>query len=255
MTGLQSKSILQLHQTEKASKIERIVKLEERLSCKKCEVRRIYLTTESLTMHKMCFPLLIVIVARVCLVEASNDKFPLRYKRSDDVPPLQTVVEQQAALLQTLQAKVTVLESETAALKSKQQMLSTPVAFSVRFLTDNRPLTTHSTLMFDYVLYNAGNGYDPTTGLFTAPVSGTYAFFLAAMSSNQHAPIYLSIVKQGNILDEVFAEGTTDNYDQGSTQTVVHVSAGEKVWARQESGDEVRGGAWTVFTGFLLQPE
>ena len=49
-----------------------------------------------------------------------------RFKRSDDTSPLETVVQQQAALIQTLLAKVTALETDTAALKSTQQALSSP---------------------------------------------------------------------------------------------------------------------------------
>ena len=49
-----------------------------------------------------------------------------RVKRSDDTAPLQAVVEQQAAVIQSLLAKVSALQADTAALKSRQQALSAP---------------------------------------------------------------------------------------------------------------------------------
>jgi hypothetical protein len=59
------------------------------------------------------------------------------------------------------------------------------VAFTVTFSHDDSddgiPLGPHQTLKFDRVVTNAGNGYDPTTGLFTAPVAGYYAFYLFIM--------------------------------------------------------------------------
>ena len=49
-----------------------------------------------------------------------------RFKRSDDTLPVETVVEQQAAQIQKLLARVTALETDTAAVKSRQQALSSP---------------------------------------------------------------------------------------------------------------------------------
>ena len=72
--------------------------------------------------------LLLWLVTALCAVRPSQTELAsgARFKRSDDRSPLETVVEQQAALIQTLQAKVTALETDTAALKSRQQALSSP---------------------------------------------------------------------------------------------------------------------------------
>ena len=53
------------------------------------------------------------------------------------------------------------------------------VAFTAKFRhTDVLHLSPGLTLKFDYVVYNAGNGYNPQTGFFTAPSAGTYAFYI-----------------------------------------------------------------------------
>ena len=116
-------------------------------------------------------------------------------------------------------------------------------------------LGQHSTLQFDAVVTNIGQGYDPATGLFTAPVSGVYSFFLSAMSPNSHEDLMLAIVKEGNVLDLTYGEGSTDVNDQGSSLVTTHLATGQQVWVRQNGGDSVRGSYWTVFTGYLLQAD
>nr|KAG5692171.1 hypothetical protein BaRGS_008717 [Batillaria attramentaria] len=62
-----------------------------------------------------------------------------------------------------------------------------PVAFTAKFKTSHvSGLGSEQTLKFDNVMYNAGGGYDPVSGHFTAPSSGTYAFFLKATSAGEY---------------------------------------------------------------------
>jgi hypothetical protein len=120
------------------------------------------------------------------------------------------------------------------------------------------PLVPHQTLAFDHVVTNAGNGYDHVTGVFTAPVAGHYAFPLVLMEpeDSTHPNVLLSLVKDDVIVDQIFADNfEADSNEQGSTHTVLHLSAGERVWTRMERGDGVRGSYWTVFTGYLVHVE
>ena len=80
------------------------------------------------------------------------------------------------------------------------------------------PLGQHSMLVFDKVVLNVGDGYDPHTGIFTAPVSGVYSFFLTQMSSDGARELWLSIRQDGSSLDSVYSEGEGDTHDQGATQ-------------------------------------
>ena len=134
------------------------------------------------------------------------------------------------------------------------------MAFSAIFSTDDAhngiALGTKSTLRFDKTITNIGNGYDPSTGIFTAPVTGVYGFSVNMMAPLRvtHASVGLAIIRRGALLDEVWAAGP-DVDDQGSTDVTTHLTAGEQVWVRQAAGDAVRGGYWTVFTGYLLQPQ
>ena len=71
-----------------------------------------------------------------------------------------------------------------------------------------------------------------------------------------HGAMSIAIAKNGSTLDAVYVEGVGDIYDQGSSQVTTHLAKGEQVWVRHGWGDHyVRGGLWTVFTGYLLQAE
>ncbi|KAL8612143.1 hypothetical protein ACOMHN_021956 [Nucella lapillus] len=193
-------------------------------------------------------------------------------KRTDDVSigALEGLVQQQARVMQELQARqgalknrMAALETENAALKTQLAgvqgtigKLSTSVAFTVRFVADNAAdgvaIGPHSILRFDDIIYNTGNGYDPHTGIFTAPLAGSFSFFLNHMGAGSHGDVYLSIVKNGGIVDIAFSH---HHEDQGSSQVTTHLKAGEKVWVQQNAGNAVRGGWYTVFTGYLLHAD
>ena len=72
------------------------------------------------------------------------------------------------------------------------------------------------------------------------------------MGTSNLGDIYLVIDKHDIVLDVVYSK---DHEDQGSSQVTTHLAAGEQVWVRQEGGTGVRGGWYTVFTGYLLQAD
>jgi len=50
------------------------------------------------------------------------------------------------------------------------------IAFHASLSSDIRGTTNRQTIVFDQVDTNLGGGYNGTTGVFTAPVAGTYVF-------------------------------------------------------------------------------
>lgn len=177
-----------------------------------------------------------------------------RSKRSDDPTPLSDVVQGQAVMIQTLQAEMTALKAEFAALK---RTTATSAAFSVRFNADPvNNVGVHATLKFDAVAFNQGGYYNAQSGIFTAPSSGLYVFFVSLMGSDNRPAIDIGVMKSGQLLDIAWAEGQSDLYDQGSCLTTTHLMAGEQVWVQHWDGEtSFRGAFFTTFSGFLLHAD
>nr|KAG5689364.1 hypothetical protein BaRGS_019738 [Batillaria attramentaria] len=133
------------------------------------------------------------------------------------------------------------------------------VAFSVRFKNDDLYNGIHlgqrSTLKFDDVVINLGDGYSPLTGIFTAPVAGLYVFSLTSMTTIGRDPAQLAIVMQGTDLARTWGRGKHDVDDQGTKTVPAYLKKGDQVWVAQRLGDAVRGAWWTAFSGFLVQAD
>ena len=109
------------------------------------------------------------------------------------------------------------------------------MAFTVRFPADD----SRYGMAVGRGALNTGNGFDPKTGIFTAPVAGTYVFFLTQMGPvYTRGPVTLAIVKRGGVLDLVYCHGYED---QGSGRVTAYLRAGQQVWVRRVSGKAVRG--------------
>lgn len=108
---------------------------------------------------------------------------------------------------------------------------------------------------FDTVLTNIGQGYDSTTGVFTAPVDGVYILFLGVMNEPGLGAIEGVLSVNGNLQCFTRAEATIrgDIFDDGFCTTITHLSKGHMVFARRSSGGTyVHGYVWTSFGGTLV---
>ncbi|XP_060555263.1 uncharacterized protein LOC132716105 [Ruditapes philippinarum] len=75
----------------------------------------------------------------------------------------------------TLGSKFNNLEERMDRLESGHNCDKKAIAFTA-VLDHKITFSSRDILKFNSVLNNAGNGYDPESGLFTAPLSGTYMF-------------------------------------------------------------------------------
>ena len=69
-----------------------------------------------------------------------------------------------------------------------------PVAFFVGLSDNVGPIKsqTQTPVVFDRVVTNIGNAYDPVTGRFTAPINGTYQFNVVVSAQGRHKVIHAS---------------------------------------------------------------
>ncbi|XP_062590533.1 uncharacterized protein LOC134252108 isoform X2 [Saccostrea cucullata] len=110
------------------------------------------------------------------------------------------------------------------------------------------------TLVFPSVITNEGNGYNPSNGIFTAPISGTYVFFVNVQSYDKQT-IYVNIVLNGStkVRTMAWSNGKDYDYDSGPNLVVLSIQKGDAVWVKHHSGQGYYStGPITTFSGFLL---
>uniref|UniRef100_A0A673I8B9 C1q domain-containing protein n=1 Tax=Sinocyclocheilus rhinocerous TaxID=307959 RepID=A0A673I8B9_9TELE len=118
------------------------------------------------------------------------------------------------------------------------------------------PFTTEITLIYRNVFTNIGNAYNPTTGIFTAPLKGAYMFNFSVYGHwNPSTPSTVSIVK--NEQRVVVAHGHQDQYAVNSSKGVVLIlEVGDVVYVRLWSGRKIYDNEHNhiTFSGYLLFP-
>ena len=130
--------------------------------------------------------------------------------------------------------------------------VTTPIAFTAELEAD-LTTTSKTTLVTNSVITNIGGGYDNTTGVFTAPVSGTYAFMATAATVSQNGKrLRVDMKHKNQIIAFMFAK----NGFSCSCHAVVQLAVGQKVLLETyEEECTFSGGGRTGFSGMLLQPD
>lgn len=120
-------------------------------------------------------------------------------------------------------------------------------------LTSSYP-PPNAPVVFSHVFYNVQGSYDPSTGLYMAPINGTYVF-------SYHLTIYERVLKVGLFKNYVPVVKTTDPKVLGTTShsVILHLARGDRVWIQVK--DQVTNGMFagsessSTFSGFLLHPD
>ncbi|XP_019622551.1 PREDICTED: cerebellin-3-like [Branchiostoma belcheri] len=163
------------------------------------------------------------------------------------------------------------VEVEVPSNKEAEQNYGNPVltpyvnvAFSVARTDPLGPFPNDTTMQWNYMFANAGGAFDMGTGVFTAPVGGTYYFSWNGQkrSNTNDMALYLEIngAGQAGIYEDNWNGGGgifTPTLNPGNAQSdmVVHLYPGDRVHLRLN--DEAYPystsfGKYTGFTGFLL---
>ncbi|XP_026878658.2 cerebellin 11 [Electrophorus electricus] len=176
-----------------------------------------------------------------------------------DLQKLQTLVE---GLLTDLNATKSELVKQKALVQNLQQQIteSPKVAFTASMTSEEDlhrgPFTSEKKLIFDKVLTNIGDAYNPKTGVFIAPVKGIYYFRYSGYAFTLHN-MGLSIFKGNTRFVSSYEHTSGEKNDNVSNGAVMQLSAGEEVhmrlWIQSWIFVDYRYN-YSTFTGYLLYP-
>lgn len=130
------------------------------------------------------------------------------------------------------------------------------VGFSA-VMTVNASISDGSAVIYDTAHTNVGNGYDTTSGTFTAPVEGTYVFHFHALShADEEAWIELFHNDQYVVASYGYTSGS---YADSGNSVVLHLKKGDRINVKARPGTDVKlyGDSdeyYTTFCGALLSP-
>ncbi|TDH05343.1 hypothetical protein EPR50_G00143640 [Perca flavescens] len=134
------------------------------------------------------------------------------------------------------------------------------VAFSASLLAGGKsiigPFSKDTTLIYKHVPTNIGNAYNPTTGVFTAPVRGVYHFewHLTAEGDGSHASGGWLVKNLQNLF--VAWEYQAAGFMSSSNGVMLLLEVGDVVFVRLAANTLAfdNGSHPTTFSGFLLFP-
>jgi len=135
--------------------------------------------------------------------------------------------------------------------------VSDKIAFHASLSTNIPGTTSGQTIVFNQVDTNLGGGYSGTTGVFTAPVSGTYVFSLTFFMSysSSYARYGELYIMQNNVQSiRVFVDLYSGaNQGTASGTTVLSLNKGDQVYVQAGNADMyIVGDKLCFFSGFLL---
>lgn len=125
-------------------------------------------------------------------------------------------------------------------------------AFSAGLTSSYPP--PNAPVVFSQLHYNIQGSYDASTGLYTAPINGTYVF-------SYHLTVHERVLKVGLFHNFMPVVKTTDPKVLGTTShsVILHLTRGDRVWIQVK--DSITNGMYagseasSTFSGFLLHPD
>ncbi|CAJ1085917.1 cerebellin-1-like [Xyrichtys novacula] len=173
--------------------------------------------------------------------------------------PLCELLKELSAMKEKLgimETRLTESESQILVMKEKEK---NRVAFSAATGGGNKaigPFSSATTLIFRKVFTNIGNTYNTDTGVFTAPVNGTYFFTLFHHAGGTHTAS-LSLIKNNEAVVMTYDHPSTqDTADNGGNAVILQLQQGDHVNVRLDANAHVWGNdVITTFSGFLLSQD
>ncbi|XP_061186963.1 uncharacterized protein LOC133195106 [Saccostrea echinata] len=122
---------------------------------------------------------------------------------------------------------------------------------AIKFRLRNVPVNT--IIKFEDVLLNKGNGYDPKTGVFTAPEEGVY-FFEWTFISTRKSTVYVEAVVDGARKASTCVNDQQSYHVSTSGHLLYELKKGNKVWIRTfyVKAGYMHADKYTYFSGYKI---
>ena len=122
---------------------------------------------------------------------------------------------------------------------------------------------TNTPIPFEWERLNIGNAMNGTSGIFTAPRAGTYAFFFNGVGDIQrgcNCLIGIAIYLNGNLIQHGEAEGMDGRFPQSqsfSLQSTLNSYVGDQIWLAVTyvslTETFLEGALFSHFSGWLVE--
>ncbi|XP_076468196.1 uncharacterized protein LOC143299010 [Babylonia areolata] len=147
--------------------------------------------------------------------------------------------------------------SFTSNLEPRVSTLEQPIAFQVSFHDDNvtTKMADRGPVLFDNVQYKTGLGdFSNSTGWYTAPSDGTYAFFLTVQRLDSRADVCLEVTLQqsGQQWSGCVVSACPPGHSAASNMCLVHLRQGDAIHAHSLITHQILGNVHTTLSGFKI---
>ncbi|KAH3805343.1 hypothetical protein DPMN_133644 [Dreissena polymorpha] len=131
----------------------------------------------------------------------------------------------------------------------KDQLKVPTIYFRAR-ITTAIDVSSNLDVIFPMVEVNEGQGYDPSSGKFTASIPGMYLFSVQYCAYNKKQ-VSLDIVHQGKTLQRSYFYDGASNYPCVIMQVSASIVTGHQVWVRTYDSTSLYADSWryTSFSG------
>ena len=129
---------------------------------------------------------------------------------------------------------------------------TTRIAFFTTVKTAIEHTTAYQTIVFEDVKTNIGNGYNATSGIFTASTDGVYVFSTTILTcSGCLASVWF--YKNDDFISGLYVNGAPDTEPSTAETIIMELTRGDQMRVKiADAKDRVIGTHYTTFAGFLL---
>ncbi|XP_025076859.1 uncharacterized protein LOC112553689 [Pomacea canaliculata] len=168
-------------------------------------------------------------------------------KRSDDVSPLQVVVNNLSQDVTTLLARITALENSIERKASFLGQLPTT--------TDGRTNVPNQVPIHFSEVFDLGDGFNPVTGVYTAKYSGVYVINFQMYPDFTNEDFQVDLKMNGNLLVRSRTTEVTTYAASVSSGVSVRVRAGDQLWVETSREGIYWGSVHSFLSITLVTPE